>query len=436
MVLSDCGGRISIHAPRVGCDLNAPGPGISPHRFQSTHPVWGATRYILSVYSDIYLFQSTHPVWGATEAVDPSRRVVAISIHAPRVGCDLLRGGRLIPLPGISIHAPRVGCDPAAPPDIQGWYDFNPRTPCGVRRPRPRKFPGPAPFQSTHPVWGATLPVEALYHGQGISIHAPRVGCDTAAGRRSTSWWRFQSTHPVWGATASAVLTKYTLAISIHAPRVGCDRGHGARGADAGISIHAPRVGCDPWAPPQVAMPMQNFNPRTPCGVRPNGLPSWCKWERFQSTHPVWGATISWQHMRALALNFNPRTPCGVRQALQDCQEDDFAISIHAPRVGCDGPGDLWGGGDLWISIHAPRVGCDFSTPVPRFFQCQFQSTHPVWGATLFPPRCRQPICDFNPRTPCGVRLRRVVDCAVFGDFNPRTPCGVRQSCLCFLPGR
>ena len=34
------------------------------------------------------IFQSTHPVRGATVVLSASSRVVAISIHAPREGCD------------------------------------------------------------------------------------------------------------------------------------------------------------------------------------------------------------------------------------------------------------------------------------------------------------------------------------------------------------
>ena len=57
-------------------------------------------------------------------------------------------------------------------------------------------------------------------------------------------------------------------------------------------------------------------------------------------------------------------------------------ISIHAPLAGCD---DLIFGraaGRNGISIHAPLAGCDLERR-PRLF----------------------PAADFNPRTPCGVRL-------------------------------
>ena len=147
---------ISIHAPRVGCDKPPLGGRGKPHRFQSTHPVWGAT-----AHSD--------------DAGSPRK----ISIHAPRVGCDAVR----CPAPflvQISIHAPRVGCDSSFVSDLDT--------------------------------------------SQSISIHAPRVGCDVIRTWEAGSIGEFQSTHPVWGATIPNVLIGIPSVIPIHAPRVGCDR--------------------------------------------------------------------------------------------------------------------------------------------------------------------------------------------------------------------
>ena len=127
---------------------------------------------------------------------------------------------------------------------------------------------------------------------------------------------QFQSTHPVWGATPQDCLTLVIDPISIHAPGVGCD-----------VNTYVIRTF------------FQYFNPRTPCGVRPlrryrigSGL-------RFQSTHPVWGATCS----RQTKININS------------------------------------------ISIHAPRVGCDDGAMIFLMEKVVFQSTHPVWGATTGP---------------------------------------------------
>ena len=60
---------------------------VTVSMFQFTHPVWGAT---LLIYARevISVFQFTHPVWGATDAERLLRLFHAVSIHAPRVGCD------------------------------------------------------------------------------------------------------------------------------------------------------------------------------------------------------------------------------------------------------------------------------------------------------------------------------------------------------------
>ena len=60
-----------------------------------------------------------------------------------------------------------------------------------------------------------------------------------------------------------------------------------------------------------------------------------------------------------LSNNFNPRTPRGVRRREAWKQGAAKAISIHAPREGCDAqlPSPLHLKG--LISIHAPREGCD-----------------------------------------------------------------------------
>ena len=57
---------------------------------------------------------------------------------------------------GISIHAPRVGCDTPMYFRTEWNRNFNPRTPCGVRRLWMRRVRRACKFQSTHPVWGAT----------------------------------------------------------------------------------------------------------------------------------------------------------------------------------------------------------------------------------------------------------------------------------------
>ena len=169
-------------------------------------------------------FQSTHPVWGATlHQWVTSPAVGEISIHAPRVGCDLDFGYDLAHL-SISIHAPRVGCD-----------DF---------------------MESCE----ATCKI--------ISIHAPRVGCD--AGRLPGLLFFF---------------------ISIHAPRVGCDPAcPSSRWRSPNFNPRTP-CGVRLMYTIVISTILNYFNPRTPCGVRRCRLGTLALRTLFQSTHPVWGAT-------------------------------------------------------------------------------------------------------------------------------------------------
>ena len=142
--------------------------------------------------------------------------------------------------------------------------------------------------------------------------------------------------------------------ISIHAPLAGCDSNHAVIRGKPWISIHAPLAGCDsPTGAPK--QPHMYFNPRTPCGVRLNkmfGLPPILK---FQSTHPLRGATLCdrFRHRRgAISIHaplagcdarqiplclrpedFNPRTPCGVRQRYAFASDaHDLFQSTHPLR--------------------------------------------------------------------------------------------------------
>ena len=169
----------------------------------------------------------------------------------PRAPC----GARLPPplqvgaQQGISIHAPRVGRDRfQAVPSAPAW-NFNPRAPCGARR----SAPGPPAVCQTHfnprAPCGARLGVRLNRMTPAhISIHAPRVGRDVALIDCRMGCGGFQSTRPVWGATSSTTRPLTRCAISIHAPRVGRDAGQPCGGPAQGISIHAPRVGRDPGA--------------------------------------------------------------------------------------------------------------------------------------------------------------------------------------------
>ena len=162
-------------------------------------------------------------------------------------------------------------------------------------------------------------------------------------------------------------------------------------------------MGCDRVALNPLTS-LTDFNPRTPCGVRPMASRISGDQATFQSTHPVWGATQSapWYGVLCVISIHAPRVGCdGIPP---DVHEHLIGISIHAPRVGCDeistsvthasalfqSTHPVWGATALHqfhpclgqISIHAPRVGCDSPVFPTQAGNPQFQSTHPVWGAT------------------------------------------------------
>ena len=164
----------------------------------------------------------------------------------------------------------------------------------------------------------------------------------------------------MWGATCN--LQRLLKCPENFNPRAPC----GARRAaiifvdlKADISIHAPRVGRDVLT--SFRLPSdKNFNPRAPCGARPCiPVPRCCQIPVFQSTRPVWGATVNVDPCVSAIIKFQSTRPVWGAT-------DQF---IQRFRV------------DL-ISIHAPRVGRDACTVAELSCVIGFQSTRPVWGAT------------------------------------------------------
>ena len=100
---------ISIHAPRVGRDTLRTSSKSCQVDFNPRAPC-GARQSIFGGGLLLSEFQSTRPVWGATRPKWCEKIASGISIHAPRVGRDLW-GVHPAERYHISIHAPRVGRD-------------------------------------------------------------------------------------------------------------------------------------------------------------------------------------------------------------------------------------------------------------------------------------------------------------------------------------
>ena len=137
---------------------------------------------------------------------------------------------------------------------------------------------------------------------------------------------------------------------------------------DDAVSIHAPREGCD-VAESVKGFFLRGFNSRTPGGVRLGVNKPNTNLRKFQFTHPGRGATPSQSKSLHHGGSFNSRTPGGVRPVCRSTRPSDQAVSIHAPREGCDARRHHQDRGADEVSIHAPREGCDGtcqSLPTPR----------------------------------------------------------------------
>ena len=123
--------RISIRAPRAGCDRRQR-RGCQRHgRFQSTHPVRGATELAWGNAPGT-VFQSTHPVRGATTALSTADTVIYFN---PRTPCGVRHAPCVKFRRRISDFNPRTPCV-VRPLLCDGpgiLRDFNPRAPCGAR---------------------------------------------------------------------------------------------------------------------------------------------------------------------------------------------------------------------------------------------------------------------------------------------------------------
>ena len=146
----------------------------------------------------------------------------------------------------VSIHAPRVGCDISCKIKISRLtQSFNPRTPGGVRHAYAIEKLLTLMFQSTHPGWGATFALRIISYFKFVSIHAPRVGCDNKLRLSSVGISSFNPRTPGGVRPSKTQAETMLLPVSIHAPRVGCDINGAISFIVLLVSIHAPRVGCD-----------------------------------------------------------------------------------------------------------------------------------------------------------------------------------------------
>ena len=239
---------------------------------------------------------------------------------------------------------------------------------------------------------------------KSISIHAPRVGSDCLRLLLRLLRSVFQSTLPVWGATLIGLSSVGNFLFQSTLPVWGATPLESVQPAGRPISIHAPRVGSDSSSMRSRKCEL-DFNPRSPCGERPGqgriprpvlsisihaprvgsdvlDLSSSHTTSLFQSTLPVWGATWWGIYAAPQQPQFQSTLPVWGATASPRAHQCTLCISIHAPRVGSD-----------FRPLRPQSIYMDFNPRSPcgerhRFpvgdlrHHQGFQSTLPVWGAT------------------------------------------------------
>ena len=326
---------ISIHAPRTGSDRHFsrfPAPAVL---FQSTLPARGATdacfacahsirisihaprtgsdRARVTTSAKVFGFQSTLPARGATKMDAYINEDAEISIHAPRTGSDARHCGTRFSR-RISIHAPRTGSDGGTSIPSEILMRFQSTLPARGATRIYQQGVMMVVFQSTLPARGATPSSNGLIWVQGISIHAPRTGSDTATASVPPNRRYFNPRSP-HGERPERLLAKkatsgYFNPRSPHGerPKHGSTRIPGKN-----ISIHAPRTGSDVLSDfgNNLEKAFQSTLPARGATKNTSGVDIDVQ---FQSTLPARGATRQEARRSCAPRYFNPRSPHGERR--------------------------------------------------------------------------------------------------------------------------
>ena len=327
-----------------------------------------------------------------------------ISIHAPRMGSDVLTNFRVSAHAHFNPRSPdgeRHGAAGLAHPRT----DFNPRSPDGERQTPPKPTTRPPHFNPRSPDGERPdAPMRAASYPPYFNPRSP-----DGERRWEVSGYpsrdAFQSTLPGWGATT---------------------RNHRKRQRQDNFNPRSPD-GERRFAPSAPRPIGSDFNPRSPDGERQVGDAAALFEDAFQSTLPGWGATYT-----AVCLGVSPYISIHAPRMGSDghhgpLHQQPRKISIHAPRMGSDAQTFRRYDAENIISIHAPRMGSDFAfchgPSLVSIFQStlpgwgattacpasiagsQFQSTLPGWGATRPPSASPNSKRNFNPRSPDGERL-------------------------------
>ena len=119
--------------------------------------------------------------------------------------------------------------------------------------------------------------------------------------------------------------------------------------------------------------------------------------------------------------------PRGGRDANPPADYDVNPISTRAPRTGRDERAHLIELGVYLFQSSRPVWGATLLAWTTNLDRCKFQSARPIRGATRPTLMVRYISSYFNPRAPCGARPTTPRRPRADRYFNPRAPCGARQ---------
>ena len=129
---------ISTHAPHAGSDSVRADVQTGHHLFQPTLPMRGATALCAALVSVLWQFQPTLPMRGATAHRTACSHCELFQPTLPMRGATNSMA-ELLDDYIISTHAPHAGSDSSLSSTAPCSTYFNPRSPCGERRPRAKR---------------------------------------------------------------------------------------------------------------------------------------------------------------------------------------------------------------------------------------------------------------------------------------------------------
>ncbi len=121
----------------MGSDCSTLGTKPATSQFQSTLPVWGATKRFFCRGIQSNNFNPRSPYGERPLVSCPVSKKLYFNPRSPYGERLAIFSGHLI-RHFISIHAPRMGSDPNALPTFRARLNFNPRSPYGERQ---QKYP-------------------------------------------------------------------------------------------------------------------------------------------------------------------------------------------------------------------------------------------------------------------------------------------------------